>query len=337
MYDIIFDFSSSSGGGGRKRAEAYARLLQSKRLSTLFLLNSKLKGFPLYSGNVRVEFVRQGTLERLFNDGERLERYVGMAKWYFAYGIPIYRRIGAKNWFHVSNVLPFARGRYSAGPALKAKMALLGHRVRRTMANIDQFSAESQFGETTFRSYVGKTTHGVFLQNGMVEPSDQVLSKLSSGAAHYATTVGTYSYKRLDRVVEVFMHMRRTMPLEVLKIVGETKGIPKSVLTSPHVELLGAVEPPEVLRLLSNASLFISASEIENSSNAVLEALALDTKAVLSCIPSHLEMIDCSKPDFLVVSGKEYVIAERRNVMPKYKATWPAIVDTMLSCNGIRV
>ena len=151
MYDVIFDFSSSSGGGGKKRAEAYAAELETRGLRVLFLLNDRLARFNGSQRYVSFEYVRKGSFERLLNDGKRVQHYHGKALWYFAYGVPIYQKIGERNWYHLSNVLPFARGRYSAPLGLKMKMGLLGQRVRRRRANIDQFSAESLFGRTCLK------------------------------------------------------------------------------------------------------------------------------------------------------------------------------------------
>jgi len=52
---------------------------------------------------------------------------------------------------------------------------------------------------------------------------------------------------------------------------------------------------------------FISTSEIENSSNAVLEALALGETVVLSDIPSHRELIGNGAGQPLVADGLRYL------------------------------
>jgi glycosyltransferase involved in cell wall biosynthesis len=337
MYDIIFDFTASPGGGGKKRAEAYATEMESRGLNTLFLLNSRLPPLRRKLKNVEIEYVTKGSVERFLNDQKRVRQLSGNARWYFAYGIPVYRRIGERNWFHLSNVLPFARGRYSASISLKLKMGLLGWRVRMGSGNIDQFSAESVFGTRRFRDFTGVKMEGVLLRNGIDESADDPLNRSEAHTPGYAIAIGTYSYKRLDRVLDVFMNMERSMDLRTLKIVGNIGGVPRSMRRNPRVELMGTIELQQVYRLLGTAKLFISASEIENSSNAVLEALSRDTKTVLSCIPSHAEMVDRQGSESLVLNGMEYVVVEKRNLVPEYRTTWSQVVDTMLTAMGFKV
>jgi Glycosyl transferases group 1 len=335
MYDIIFDFSASPGGGGKKRAEAYATEMESRGLHSLFLLHGKLPPFHGGLENIEIECVTKGPLERFLDDQKRVRELRGKSRWYFAYGVPVYQGIGEKNWYHVSNVLPFARGRYSASLALKLKMDLLGRRVRKGKRNIDQFSAESVFGMSCFRDFMAMRMEGILLRNGI----DEIALDPFKGhrpASDYAITIGTYSYKRLDRVLDVFMQMKDAMGLRILKIVGDAGNVARSIRKNYNVEFLGALQLQQVYPLLAGARLFISASEIENSSNAVLEALSLDTKTVLSCIPSHSEMVDRKGSERLVVKGMEYVVAGKRNLVPEHQRTWSQVVDTMLTAMGFR-
>jgi glycosyltransferase involved in cell wall biosynthesis len=109
----------------------------------------------------------------------------------------------------------------------------------------------------------------------------------------YAVTVGTSPYKRLDLALEVFGQLQARNPnLHTLKIVGDKRQIPSSVLRDYRVEALGSGLDNDVLyQLLRGAEYYVSTSGIENSSTAVSEGLLLSKKVVLSDIPSHREAI----------------------------------------------
>ena len=65
--------------------------------------------------------------------------------------------------------------------------------------------------------------------------------------------------------------------------------------------------------LLYNAEYYISASQIENSSNAVLEALLLSKNIILSNIPSHNEMLRNFKIKKVILNNIEFNALENIN------------------------
>jgi glycosyltransferase involved in cell wall biosynthesis len=101
--------------------------------------------------------------------------------------------------------------------------------------------------------------------------------------------------------------MQATRRLDKLLVVGDAEHIPLSVKRKPYVECLGTLPRHEVVQHVRQSQVFISTSEIENSSNAVLEALAMGGTVVLSDIPSHRELIGNSAVEPLVVDGLRYL------------------------------
>ena len=71
------------------------------------------------------------------------------------------------------------------------------------------------------------------------------------------------------------------------------------------MEFKSNISRKELFYLLYNAEYYISASQIENSSIAALEALLLCKNIVLSNIPSHLEMLRKSKTKKLVLENSK--------------------------------
>jgi hypothetical protein len=126
--------------------------------------------------------------------------------------------------------------------------------------------------------------------------------------------------------------MQATRPLEKLLIVGNLETIPPSVGRKPYVECLGVLPYPQVLQHLRQSQVFISTSEIENSSNAVLEALALCGTVVVSDIPSHRELIGKCAWQPLVVDGLRYLHVDAgAHALDRSQYSWNKTISHMLS------
>ena len=101
----------------------------------------------------------------------------------------------------------------------------------------------------------------------------------------------------------MFHHIKEANNLRKFIIVGSTRNIPKSVINDKFVEIRSSPSRDELLTLLYNAEYYISASQIENSSNAVLEALLLSKNIILSNIPSHNEMLRNFKTQKIIINN----------------------------------
>jgi glycosyltransferase involved in cell wall biosynthesis len=301
-YDIIFDFSASPVGGGLKRLLAYADHFAARKERVLFLVHPQTEEH-LAGKTVKYEVVRRRPLARLWFDPRFVSRYGGRAHWFFSYGIPIYGKVGDHNWLHVSNSLPFGLLGLTLDIKAFASNFLLRERFVTSADNCSVVSGESEFTLDIYRKTTGWRRQFVLLRNGMeaLEGGDR------SPRLPQAITVGTSRYKRLDRTCAVLERMQATRRLDKLLVVGDAEHIPLSVKRKPYVECLGTLPRHEVVQHVRQSQVFISTSEIENSSNAVLEALAMGGTVVLSDIPSHRELIGNSAVEPLVVDGLRYL------------------------------
>jgi glycosyltransferase involved in cell wall biosynthesis len=301
-YDIIFDFSASPVGGGLKRLLAYADHFAARQGRVLFLVHPQVEEH-IAGKAVKYEVVRRRPLARLWFDPRFVSRYGGRSHWFFSYGIPIYGKVGDHNWLHVSNSLPFGLLGLTLDIWAFASNFLLRERFVASADNCSVVSGESAFTLDIYRKTTGWRREFAVLRNG-IEPFDRVnhATRLPQ-----AISVGTSSYKRLDRTCAVLEQMQATRRLEKLLIVGNIESIPPSVKRRPYVECLGILPRQQVLQHMRQSQVFISTSEIENSSNAVLEALALGETVVLSDIPSHRELIGNGAGQPLVVDGRRYL------------------------------
>ena len=91
--------------------------------------------------------------------------------------------------------------------------------------------------------------------------------------------------------LELFYQIKKANNLKKFIVVGPTNNLPRSVINDKLVEIKPNLSREDLLILLYNAEYYISASQIENSSNAALEALLLSKNIILSNIPSHNEML----------------------------------------------
>lgn len=218
---------------------------------------------------------------------------------------------------------------------------LLGYRLCKSTRFASTVSCESEFSLGLLRKRIAGIAKRVNLRilgNGcsesVLQNSSLQKTQGSPPARRYALTIGTAGYKRIANVLRAFERLNKMNgmeKLETLKIIGNQEGIPHSVAQHPSVECLGAGVPDaEFYPLISNASCYISASEIENSSVAVLESMALAEKCLLSDIPSHREA--CAGLDFVKFHehGIDYMLIDCAGSREKIRIpTWSDIVADM--------
>jgi Glycosyl transferases group 1 len=326
-YDIIFDFSLSPAGGGLKRLLAYVDYFAASGQRVLFLVHPQNEEHVAGKA-VEYEVVQRRPLARLCFDPRHVSRYRGRSRWFFSYGIPIYGKVGDFNWLHVSNTLPF--GLLGLTLEIKAfvRSFLLRERFVAYADNCLVVSGESEFTLDIYRKTTGWRREFVLLPNGMED-----LERDNEGTRRpQAIAVGTYRYKRLDRTCSVLERMQATRRLDKLLIVGDLECIPPSVRRKPYVSCVGILPYQQVLQHLRQSQVFISTSEIENSSNAVLEALALCGTVVVSDIPSHRELIGRRAGQPLVVDGLRYLQVDTgAYALDRSQYSWNKTISQMLS------
>jgi glycosyltransferase involved in cell wall biosynthesis len=326
-YDIIFDFSASPVGGGLKRLLAYVDHFAASGERVLFLVHPQTEEH-IAGKTVKYEVVRRNPLARLWFDPRFVSRYGGRARWFFSYGIPIYGKVGDHNWLHVSNALPFGLLGLTLDIRAFTGNFLLRERFVACADNCSVVSGESEFTLDIYRKTTGWRRQFVLLPNGM----EAFESDTGNTRQPQAITVGTSRYKRLDRTCAVLERMQMTRRLDKLLIVGNLESIPLSVRREPYVACLGPLPHQQVLQHMRQSQLFISTSEIENSSNAVLEALALCGTVVVSDIPSHRELIGNGVGQPLIVDGLRYLQVDAgASALDLSQHSWNKTISHMLS------
>lgn len=327
MYDIIFDFSSSPIGGSFRRIEAYAFFFSNSNIKTLFLLHPQVAERLNNKYQIEIEIIKKNFLGKFFSRNLYLNKYEGKCRWLFSYGIPITNPVGKYNWFHISNILPFSNSKISLSSFVRLKSLMLYFYILRSKSYLDIVSAESYFSINLAKKIFNEKIL-IHLNNGFSKDSLITNQKVNK---KYAICVGTAKYKRIDISFNLFLTIKEEYNIKELLILGSEKEIPSFIRNSNLVKVINKVEDNEYFSLLSNSSLFISTSEIENSSVAMMEALQFSKRLILSNIPSHSE-IYIAEPDKLKINGKEYLIINNSNndVLIKYFSDWNDIISKML-------
>jgi hypothetical protein len=325
MYDILFDFSSSPVGGGLRRLEAYAEYFSRSSLKTHFFVHDQALNRTTIHRLVPTTLVHKTSVSKLLLKNRYFRELSVGAKWLYSYGVPTKRGIADRNWLHISNVLPFFLFHATINPSLFFKMLILRHQYRANYRNNDIISAESNFSVQRYAKVTGWHGESMVLKNGVYEDNSQPEPKQP-----FAVAVGTLSYKRIDRTYQLFQGLKTSLGLKKLLIVGDSTRVPEPIRTAVDVEVRGFLSEAEMQSSLRRASYFISTSEVENSSCAVLEGLQFTQKAVLSNIPSHMEML---KKDLALpppYQGIEYLIVDQSDVNDDAIVKWPAEIEKML-------
>jgi hypothetical protein len=324
-YDILFDFSSSPVGGGLRRLEAYAEYFSRSSLKTHFFVHDQALNRNSIQRLVPTTLVHKTSASKLLLRNRYFSEITVGAKWLYSYGIPIKRGLAERNWLHISNVLPFFLFHATVDPSLFSKNLILLMQFRANCRNNDIISAESNFSVERYVKLTGWNGKSMILKNGLHEVDSEPEPKQP-----YAVAVGTLSYKRIDLTYQLFQGLKTSLGLKKLLIVGDSTRVPEVIRTAFDVEVQGFLPDAEMQSTLKRASYFFSTSEVENSSCAVLEGLQLTQKAVLSNIPSHLEMLRKDVALNLPYRGIDYLIVDQTNVNEDAIVKWSAEIEKML-------
>jgi glycosyltransferase involved in cell wall biosynthesis len=336
MMDIVFDFTSSPVGGGLRRLEAYAEYFNTSGLKTLFLVHPKVaERISCYKG-IAIEPVTRTGFAKATGDVGYL-RAIGKRerpRWLFSYGIPVHARVADKCWFHISNVLPLYLAQVTLNLKLRMMMIAFSWWIRCRAKNCDVVSAESLFSISRYDAVTKTSGQRVLLNNGL--PERLFVGEDRNDAArvtrgNYAVAVGSASYKRIDRTYEAFLGIKNELGVERLKIVGDSAHIPIAIRKANDVDIIRCLnDDAEYSGLISRSLVFISTSETENSSNAVIEGLFLSERALLSNIPSHLEMLARERIQKRIIGSQHLVLADKSSIDIKNVPTWRDSIEKML-------
>lgn len=327
-YDILFDFSSTSSGGGLRRIKAYAKYFSTSPLKTHFFIDERMKNSDAIQRLVSSTLVRNTEFSKFMLHKKYLSPYKNQAKWLFSYGIPIKGNIAKKHWLHISNILPFAIFDVTLEPYLFFKMFVLRQQFKNNMLINNVVSAESNFSINKYHEITASTAHHCLLRNG-IDSNKLNLTKFDKEPI--AISIGTYTYKRLDLTYKLFQSLKKDLGLETLLLVGESKRIPKFIKNACDVEIQNFLTEDCLKLRLKKASYFISTSEAENSSCAVQEGLLLTKKAILSDIPSHREMLKHNFSGAFKCNGMDLLMVNYSDMSRESMKNWTNEIEEMLS------
>lgn len=339
MKKNIFNFSASHSGGGLKRVIEYVRALDNLG-GAVFLLHEKCRNLVAEYRNNQYYFVNATLFSRIVNDDGYLDDVVsehGRPDFYYSYGIPIHRRVGKVNWYHLSSVLPLAVKNVPMSIFDHVRTRYLGRQIRKSYRNTDVISAESMYSLGLIDA---SQSSKLFLS---VNGSDDELNALAKsrvsnqGAVHempWAIVVGTVKYKSLDDSFRVYNMLRETQGSELeLKIIGGKDSVPSFLKKEKNVELIGVLPRSEVVSLLRQARYYISTTRVENSYNAASEGACLSRDSFISDIPPHRELLINTPFKMVVVPGviSPIIHVQRKDISGIQLKPWALVIEEMLS------
>ena len=343
----LFNFSASWTGGGLVRALETIKWFNNNE-GAVFILNTKLRNKVTNYSKNRYYFIKTNRIKRVINENYYLPDIldeVGTPDIYFSFGIPINEKIGKINWFHLSNALNLITHNINLSLLKKIKMKFLKKKIKKSLKIIDIATAESEFSlELLKKVNKNKVDNLIFevLPNGYnIEKLNEVFNKDRNNINDYAISIGTYSYKRLDLVIKIFYKLRETnVHLNKIIIIGNSKYIQQNIIMDPRVEIIEFLDNDLIYNLLYNSEFYISASEIENSSIAVLESLLLSKNSILSKIPSHMELISNLDYNLFpnVINKSKFVLINNYKNREKLKfPSWNDVFSKLLSVAILKI
>lgn len=338
---LIYNFSASHVGGGLKRLVAYLEWFSKYNINynAVFIINTRVQHLKFQYPQITIYCIKPSSLERLFNDhstiSDIIQKYPNPLL-YFAYGIPVYRKIAKINWFHLSNLLPFKLKFANFFSLELSKMFLLRKRIKDMAKNVDIFSAESKHALfIAGEQCIHPSTIKYHLPNGidlnLISPSPS-----SNYNESYAVAIGTKKYKAIKKTIEIFMSLQNKNELSRLIIIGSKKDILMPPPSKQNIEFINELPLEAIYELLSNAKYYISSSKVENSPNAVLEAALLSQNCLISDIPAHREIADAlnitlKEIDFHGLPYLQFSKPTKEMVMKAKTKIWGDIIQDQLN------
>tara|TARA_B110000259_G_scaffold145225_1_gene163620 strand:- start:54 stop:1112 length:1059 start_codon:yes stop_codon:yes gene_type:complete len=318
----LFNFSSSWNAGGFERTKETVKWFDNNS-GAYFIINNRIKNeISKYNKKNKYFFVSQNKIKRLLVDGYYMPKIIdeiGRPDVYFSYGIPVFNDIAEINWFHISNALTLKTKNISLPLIKRIQMWILKNRIIRSMKHVNIATGESEFSVKLLKDEINdkkiKCYYNVLPNGYDMSIIENVLNKKRKTSYKYGITIGTYAYKKLEVALELFHEIKKLKKLKKFIIVGSYNDIPKSVIDDRFIEIKSNISRKELFDLLYNAEYYISASQIENSSIAVLEALLLSKNIVLSNIPSHNEMLRNLKTKKVILENynMDFIVLENKN------------------------
>lgn len=334
---FLFNFSASYTGGGLKRFMAYSNWFN-EHGGASFIVNYRLDGVDKQFPVNKYFFLRQSRFSRAINYSSQLNNLIadaGPIDLYYSYGIPLPRKVGRVDWFHLNNVLPLTKEIVPMPLKRRLEMRLLGFLINRCLKYPDVISAES---DTSIGLFDKSLSDKLFVS---VNGSDDEISAYENGTGDgingdvedIAVAVGTYYYKCIDDVYKVYYHLLKSNPNLRLIIIGVREYIPAYVLKEPCVVAKGVLSQPDVCDLLRRSKYYITSTVIENSYNAAAEGAFLARESFLSDIGPHRELLKGVKFERLDNLGTRVasIHAKSADLDLRNLKSWDQVISEMVN------
>jgi glycosyltransferase involved in cell wall biosynthesis len=332
-YPFLFNFAASYSQGGYKRLHEYARWFD-RHGGAWFAIHPRCEHLrSLFPGNSYFTIARSH-VRRLLDDFSYLDdigRIIGQPELYYAYGIPLYRRFGRMNWFHLQNVLTVGTHAVPLSMPLRLKLRLLGGRFQRGFSFADVVSAESRYSLQMLQ--IPAAGRKMLSANG----NDDELAQLDETARplpdDVATAVGTISYKALGDSFAIFRSLRERIPGLQLVIIGEPKHVPGWLRRRSEVIVRGTLQRQAVIETLRHSRFYLSATHVENSYNAAAEGAFLAAESFISDIPPHRELLLGENFDTVRFAGlsRPFLHLQKQRLKGVNLQSWHAIITEMIA------
>jgi len=329
MNNYLFNFAASHTGGGYKRLYEYSKWFNENR-GACFIINIKSSNLIDEFKNNKYFTVHENLFQRVFNDCAYLKTIIneiGKPKFYYSYGIPIYNKIAEINWFHLNNVLPLVPYKIPMSFYYRLKFIYLGSKIRNGFKYSDIISAESNSSLGLINS---KYNSKLFLS---VNGSNEEIDYFNSGIIHkkedIALVIGTYWYKALKDAFSIYKMLSKKESKLKLVIIGNDKTIPLNIRKNNNVEIINKfLDRIEFISYLRKCKYYISATLIENSSNANSEGIFFAEESFISDIGPHRELL--KNIDFEYVSipniNRPIIHLVRKNINGSNLKSWNDII-----------
>jgi glycosyltransferase involved in cell wall biosynthesis len=337
-YPFLFNFAASYSQGGYKRLHEYARWFD-RNGGAWFAIHPRCEQLRAEFPTNRFFIVSQSHFKRLYDDSGYLDdigQAIGQPELYYAYGIPLYRRFGRINWFHLQNVLTVGSHAAPLSAFHRLKFRFLGNRFRRGFALADVISAESRYSlDLLAPGLTGpEGARKLFLA---VNGSDDELEALRGGLAgsrdNVATAVGTLSYKALGESFRIFQTLQARHPELKLVIIGDAQAVPGWLRRHPDVSCLGTLGRAAVIDWLRRSRFYISSTYVENSYNGAAEGAFLAAESLLSDIPPHRELLAGESCERIRIPGLDRPVLHlhRNRLVGVNLKSWHSLITDLIA------
>ena len=328
---LLFNFSASHTGGGLKRLYEFSKWFNEKG-GTNIIIHPNCKNLIETFSNNNFFVVKQNIFDRFFNDCFYLNEImseIGDIDFYYSYGIPIYKKIASKHWFHLSNISPFIPYSIELDLLVRLKMIVLGHRIKNNLNNCDHISAESDFS----LSHMPKKYHSrLFLSVNGSDDEINYLTKNNEGEIKdIAVTVGTHKYKKTNNVYKMYLELLKNNPELKLVIIGDPINLEQHIIDNTNIKKTGIISREQVIELLMRSKYFLTATTTENSYNAAAEGIYLAEESYISDIQPHYELVNGMDYKVIQNNAGSFIHIRKKDLSLTNIRSWNDVVIQILN------